>query len=402
MASCPNPAAIAFSLRLELGSDFGFHIESGAKCMIIGFALRKHIARWQRDGLIDVATAERLRKDIAGQGFSFGLGNVLAILGAILLGAALLSLVAANWEAMPRLVRVGLIFVVLWGGYLGGAWRASRGDTVFSEALYLIAAIGFGAGIALIGQMYHLSGDVTSAALLWAGGTIVAALLLRSPALVAAGVVISGFYLATCLEQETAWRLSYLWIVPALAVILAGLIWHTKADVARHFLAVLLLVFVAVVHFDLGSSGVTWLALVVGLGLFLFDALRFPVLERATGWSIGLGAYGFIAAHMALMLFQFDDQLVSQSREVATGFAILVLAIVGLALSGHRNLAVRWSAYGVFCFEVLYLAFETIGSLIGTAGFFLTVGVLVLLLAVFVIRMERRLQKKSLLKGVAS
>ncbi|MBA8880773.1 DUF2157 domain-containing protein [Phyllobacterium myrsinacearum] len=368
--------------------------------MIIGFTLRKHIARWQHDGLIDEATAERLRKDIAGQGFSFGLGNVLAILGAILLGTALLSLIAANWEAMPRLVRVGLIFVVLWGGYLGGAWRASRGDKVFSEALYLIAAIGFGAGIALIGQMYHLSGDVTSAALLWTGGTVVAALLLRSPALVAASVVITAFYLVASLEPETAWRLSYLWIVPILAVVVAGLIWYTKADVARHFLAVLLLVFVAVVHFDLSSSGMVWLALVVGLGLFLVDALKSPMLDRVTGWSIALGAYGFLAAHLALMLFQFDDHVIGHSREVVIGFAILVLAIAGLALSGHRNLAVRWSAYGVFCVEVLYLAFETIGSLIGTAGFFLTVGVLVLLLAVFVIRMERRLQKKSLLKEV--
>ena len=52
-------------------------------------------------------------------------------------------------------------------------------------------------------------------------------------------------------------------------------------------------------------------------------------------------------------------------------------------LSGHRNLAVRWIAYTVFSLEVLYLAFETIGTMIGTASFFLSAGVLVLLLAAF-------------------
>lgn len=104
---------------------------------------------------------------------------------------------------------------------------------------------------------------------------------------------------------------------------------------------------------------------------------------------------------MVLMIFQFDGYMNDRPREVLLGFAILALAIAGLALSGHRNLAVRWSAYLIFCAEVLYLAFETIGTMIGTAGFFLTVGVLVLLLAVFVIRMERRLQKKSLIEGVS-
>lgn len=398
MAFCPNPAAIAFSMRLSL---LVTHLESGAESMIIGFTLCKHIARWQRDGLIDEATAERLRKDIAGHGVSFGLGNVLAILGAILLGAALLSLIAANWEAMPRLVRVGLIFAVLWCGYLGGAWRASRGDKVFSEALYLIAAIGFGAGIAFVGQMYHLSGDMASAALWWTGGTVIAGLLLRSPTLVSTSIVIAGIYLAASVEPDNTSRLTYVWLVPVFSVMAAGLIWYVKADVARHFLAVLLLVFVCVVHFDLDASTILWLALATGLGLFLADALRSPVLDDLTGWSIGLGAYGFLAAHMVLMIFQFDDHGFGRTREVTIGFAILALAIAGLALSGHRNLAIRWSAYAIFCVEVLYLAFETIGTMIGTAGFFLTVGVLVLLLAVFVIRMERRLQKKSLLKSVA-
>lgn len=261
--------------------------------MIIPWTVRRHVARWQRDGLIDEVTADRLRKDIDGHGISFGLGNVLAILGAILLGAALLSLIAANWEVMPRLVRVGLILAVLWGGYVGGAWRASRDDKVFSEALYLIAAIGFGAGIALIGQMYHLSGDMASAALMWTGGTVVAALFLRSPALVSAGIVIAGIYLLASQGPETASRLSYLWLLPTFAVMTAGLIWYTRSQLARHFLAVLLLLFVCVVHFDLDTNAILAIALFTGLALFLLDALRPADLNRMTGWSVSLGAYGF-------------------------------------------------------------------------------------------------------------
>ncbi|CAN7439236.1 DUF2157 domain-containing protein [Phyllobacterium sp. LjRoot231] len=368
--------------------------------MAITIGLRKHIARWQRDGLIDDATAELLRKDMDSHGSGFGLGGILAVLGAVLLGAAIISLVAANWEAMSRLVRVGLIISVLWLGYVGGAWRESLGDKRFGQALYLIAAITFGAGIALIGQMYHLSGDVSDAVLLWVAGTMVAALLLRSPVLVSASVAITGLYLFCSLDRTSGEPFSYLWLVPVLLFICAGLVWYTKGKAARHLIALLLIAYVLVVRIDLDNATVLWLAAFLGGAFFMMDAVRPGLLERITGWAEALGAYGFVTLLLALLFFQFDiassgiddDSIPNQ---VLVGFAILGCSIAGLVLSGHRNLAVRWIAYTVFSLEVLYLAFETIGTMIGTASFFLSAGVLVLLLAAFVIRMERRLQKRN-------
>ncbi|TDQ24225.1 DUF2157 domain-containing protein [Phyllobacterium brassicacearum] len=370
--------------------------------MAISFGVRKHIARWQRDGLIDGATAESLRKDINSRSSGFGLGGVLALLGAVLLGAAIVSLVAANWEAMPRLFRVGLIMAVLFIGYVGGAWRESSGDKIFSQALYLTAAMTFGAGIALVGQMYHLSGDAADAALLWVAGTMIAALFLRSPVLVSASVAITAFYLFCSLEPAGSGRLSYLWLVPILAFICAGLIWYTKGKAARHLIALLLIAYVIVVRFDLDQVGVLWLAALVGGAIFLADALRPRWLEQATHWSEALGGYGFTTLLMTLLFFQFELISDGVTGQVIYGFAILGCSVAGLALSGHRNLAVRWIAYTAFSLEVLYLAFETIGTMIGTAGFFLSAGVLVLLLATFVIRMERRLQKKSSKDGVTA
>ncbi len=261
--------------------------------MAISFGVRKHIARWQQDGLIDAATAESLRKDINSRSSGFGLGGVLALLGAVLLGAAIVSLVAANWEAMPRLLRVGLIMAVLFIGYVGGAWRESRGDKIFSQALYLTAAMTFGAGISLVGQMYHLSGDASDAALLWVAGTMVAAFFLRSPVLVSASVAITAFYLFCSLEAAGAGRLSYLWLVPILAFICAGLIWYTKGRAARHLIALLLITYAFVVRFDLDQVWVLWLAALVGCAIFLADALRPNALEQATQWSEALGAYRF-------------------------------------------------------------------------------------------------------------
>ncbi|UGY08813.1 DUF2157 domain-containing protein [Phyllobacterium pellucidum] len=363
--------------------------------MAITIGVKKHIARWQRDGLIDETTAERLRKDMDGRGHGLGLGGVLAVLGAVLLGAAIVSLVAANWELMPRLVRLGLIISVIGAGYIGGAWRASLGDRIFSEALYLIAAITFGAGIGLVGQMYHLSGDTTDAALLWVAGTMVAALLLRSKVLTSTSVAITGFYLFASLEPSIPDHWNYIWLVPVLAITCAGLVWWTKAKQARHFIAILLIAYVFVVRFDLDDQAILWIAAVLGAALFLADALRSRATQQLTGWSEAIGGYGFIMLVIALIFFQFDEFSEGVANQVAIGFAILGCSVAGLALSGHRNLAVRWVSYTVFSLEVLYLAFKTIGTLIGTAGFFLTAGILVLLLAAFVVRMERRLLRKN-------
>ncbi|MGH6860626.1 MAG: DUF2157 domain-containing protein, partial [Phyllobacterium sp.] len=242
--------------------------------MAFSIGIRRHIARWQRDGLIDAATAERLRKDVEHSRAGYGIGGILAVLGAVLLGAAIISLVAANWEEMPRLFRVVLIISVLWAGYIGGAWRASLGDTVFAEALYLIAAITFGAGIALIGQMYHLSGEAAEAVLLWTAGTMVAALLLRSPALVSASIVITGLYMLFALTDGGKQQAAYLWLVPILLLIGAGLVWYVKAEPARHFIALLLIAYVFAVYFDIDDDGVLWVAALLGGAVFLVDALR--------------------------------------------------------------------------------------------------------------------------------
>ena len=147
----------------RMGLGFG-----GLRHMGFSVSLNKDIERWVVAGLIDRATGDALNAELANRPGRFGLGAVLGVLGAVLLGAALLSVVAANWEEIPRLLRVALILVTILAGFLIGAWREGKGDNVFSGTLYLLAAIAFGGGIALIGQMYHLSGDTASAA--WGSG----------------------------------------------------------------------------------------------------------------------------------------------------------------------------------------------------------------------------------------
>jgi uncharacterized membrane protein len=71
--------------------------------------LERDLSLWVGKGLLGGETADRFCAEYDARPASFSLGNVLMILAAILLAAAILLVVASNWEAIPRLVRVCLI-----------------------------------------------------------------------------------------------------------------------------------------------------------------------------------------------------------------------------------------------------------------------------------------------------
>lgn len=351
---------------------------------------RRLIARWEANGLIDRATASALYEDVDRHSPRFGLGSVLAVLGAVLLGAALLTLVAANWEALPRLARVVMILGVLWAGYLVGASREMRGDHGLAAALYVLAAFAFGGGIALIGQMYHISGDAADAALLWCGGVLCGAVLLRSATLSATGVAIGGAYLIAAASDNSLHSGLYIVLVPLIAVIGWALAFFTHGRVVRHFAILLVIAFLFTLRINLGFPSVTWAIALAGTALMAAEARWPSAFEKATSFGHALSAYAFAAAFVALLFEQLDNSFSTAAASVVLGFLAIGLSVAALIASGQRNPWIRWLAYATFSVEVLYLASVTVGSLLGTAGFFLTAGAIVLVIAIVVMRLERR------------
>jgi hypothetical protein len=101
--------------------------------------VRSDIARWLQAGLIDAATADSLTRDVeANARKSLSFGSILAMMAALLFGAAILIFVAANWDAIPRLARVAALFAIILGGYVGGA----KGRRRATRAFYLSARPG--------------------------------------------------------------------------------------------------------------------------------------------------------------------------------------------------------------------------------------------------------------------
>ncbi len=357
--------------------------------------LERDLSLWVGKGLLTEQTADALLKEYDGRPASFSLGNVLMILAAILLGAAILLVVASNWEAIPRLVRMFFILALIWSVHLGAGAALVRGQIAAANALLVIGTLSFGGAISLVGQMYHLSGDEQTVMYLWFAIAVVSAVLFRSGVVSGVAGFLAwgsfGLYLS-----GSDMRLMTLdsWAAPVMAAIVVALVRYTGAGRVRHLAYLLLLGWLAwlyTVNSDL------WLALVYVIGgMAVFVLVSLPV-ARLSSLIRGAGAapafYSFLLAVIGLFLLHVE--LDASKWVLALGVVTLAASVLAIALQGRDNGAVRYLAYAVFAVEILYLGSVTVGSILGTSGLFLCSGLFVAAVAWIVIRLERRFAGKA-------
>jgi uncharacterized membrane protein len=149
------------------------HIKS--KAAVISEALED----WRDRGLLDPDTAARLRADLDRDSRRFSFNAFVITAGVICLCFAIMTFVAANWEEMSRLTRLILVILALWAAWGAALWTGLRRLHWWHQALMLLACGAFGAGIMLVSQIYHIQGNAADAVWLWALGTLLAAALTR-------------------------------------------------------------------------------------------------------------------------------------------------------------------------------------------------------------------------------
>lgn len=168
-------------------------------------AYRKRLAAdlptWQARGWIGEQGAQKILASLPPAAPGAGLTALVATLGALLVGLGAIALVAANWEAIPRIARFTLLLAALGGAYLG-AWRLGRsGHPALAEAALLLAGLVFVGAIALVGQSYHLAGDFADGLLLFTLGVLGAGFLAGSGTMAALAVVGAGYWTFTVIAE---------------------------------------------------------------------------------------------------------------------------------------------------------------------------------------------------------
>jgi uncharacterized membrane protein len=146
--------------------------------------LQRELPGWVADGIITEESAVRLRErypDPKREARPLGV-IMVAVLGAALIGAGIISLLAYNWDQLERPARtvVSLLPLLITQVLAGLALTRWKHSTAAREAVCvgLIASIGI--AISLIAQTYQIGGDFKRFMLTWFFLSLPAVYLLRS------------------------------------------------------------------------------------------------------------------------------------------------------------------------------------------------------------------------------
>lgn len=391
--------------------------------------LDQAIADWSAQGVITEAQADRMRADLPTPGAGWGFGAVMILLGCACLGAALITFVAANWEDMTRLMRAGVVFAALWATWVAAIWAGRRGAAWWFEGLTALACTAYGAAIMLVAQIYHIQGNAADAVWLWAAGTLLAAALLRGQAMLALALVLFFTWFVMGIEEDFSPR-NLIWL--ASTALGAGLAWLNHSRAGAHLVTLSLAAWLLVALFQSDPTQMRLIAGLAGLlalgGCALFS-LGGPRWLR--GFETALLAYVMLGAGGLVLLLAFVPELpdrgtadawvwgvaaafaltaglsvIGRARGLATAYDLAVTAIaIALAWLVFALLDHPWSsaaaalamaiwvlrmgwrldiralrALGLIGFiqSMMLIYAETLGSLIGTAGFYLGAGVILL------------------------
>ena len=174
--------------------------------------LPQEIGRWERDGII---TSEQGRaildsyppSDLAPTSFRARgrLVTGVSVVGSVLLGLGVILFIAANWDAIDRGPKLGVILAANITAYVLGYYlRYPRGYKRVGGAVILLGCLVYGAAVHLVGQAYNVALNDPDLMLFWFLGVIPLVYIVRSQPVQFLGLVLFlaavGFRLGDWLE----------------------------------------------------------------------------------------------------------------------------------------------------------------------------------------------------------
>lgn len=265
-----------------------------------------------RDGVLDAASAERLRVRYApAVADGGGVWRLLfAMLGAVLVGLGLILLAAHNWGEWTRGTRLAVslapllvaqltVFAVLRWPQAGANWR---------EPVGAFAALSFALALAMVGQVFHLPGDLERY-LLTCGALALPLVYLLNASLPA---VLAALALLGAVASDGVPSAHPLAVIAAYALLLPHWLQARRADAAGARFVLLTAALVPLLFASVLLSlpnvprlGLWWLA---GFGalLVLADA-RTASSGPVSLWRRPMTAWGSLAVTVAALFGSFAD-----------------------------------------------------------------------------------------------
>jgi uncharacterized membrane protein len=300
--------------------------------------LASDLARWQSDGVITSATGDAIRTALPPMPRAVNIPTVVGIVGGLLIAAAFLAFVAANWTEIARPARFAILIAGIVGSYGIGAFFDRSSRPYLADISATVGSIVFGASIALVGQMYHLAEDFAAGMMLWSAGSLLAAILTGSRGALAVALAAGCFWSGTRVTE-----LGDAPHVPFVAFWFAGavlaVIWNSP--VARHLVGAAALGWLLTIFIGTTRQTDNPIPLIVGSAALLLGG-GLTLSSLATGALRALGVtfstYAAFALAIVLAPVGIEDYvkriLVPPAWSLVCGFGGISLAF-GVAVAGR-------------------------------------------------------------------
>lgn len=217
--------------------------------------LKDQIVIWTKEKLISEEQAGEIsaRYDLIGvekKRIPSKLIAIIAIIGAFLVGTGVILFIASNWQTIPTIVKLiiifGSIFIVNHFGYYLKYTKGNYPKT--GSALLFLGSLMFGAGIWLVAQIFNITSRYHSGVLIWGLGIIPVAWLLGLETILALSISLLSFWsIWKCVDFQI---INYSYLILLFGIIFP-LCYRQKAKIA---------LFLSLVGFSV------W----IGVGPFLF------------------------------------------------------------------------------------------------------------------------------------
>lgn len=348
--------------------------------------LETDLSRWRNEGWVTPEGYARITTEIANYRRGVSLATAFATLAVVLLGFAAISFVAANWDEMPKLARLALLFSLLAAGYVTAGLFARRDSDGFADAAVVFSCAMFGISIMLISQMFHIDGNPPDAVALWAAGTLAAGVVLASrPALALAMALVCVWTIMETGERNAiAW-----WFLPGWAAVTTAFAAY-KWSPGFHLAALPLAVFAVSAGYLPPLWPGHWTVLMVAVATAAGAVAVGRMVPEWGARSFAVLTYALAVGYAALFAIQFIEKSPTSQLVIVAAVTLIVL-LAAIALSLRENHAgLIWVGYLCFTIEIFALYQKTLGGLLGTSLFFLLAGVLVAALAAVAWRIAGR------------
>ncbi len=327
---------------------------------IFKYDLCREVATWVGEGIISTEQAESICSrygvdyhNLSRRSYGY---HVLVGLGCLFIGLSLITLVGANWDEIPRAIRMfGLIALTL-GANLLGLIKFKQEQTSTAVAWFFLGGLFYGASIMLIAQIYNIGEHYPDGILWWAMGVLPVALLLESTLIM-------------------------------MLVVGLGFIWFF-VESSMNFYPTLFPVFLGVMLWYLGrgrQSNVLFLFLIAGLGIWAEYTLAWLISDKAGfqpgAENVALGVALFIVFHgLSKWLAERKEHMLADYGTLlglwVLRFTIITLFIFSFKEPWRMLIETEWHMAGLAITAslllsalALWLVYQARKSMVSTVAF---------------------------------